>query len=134
MADVVFGNNDNSTLYGATIYYVCREDGVTLSNSKRMFDNNTHLWCQFNIFYTIIQSVLYCLFTVCFCNLLKYQQFINYLEEFIVSLNSSSQFCCCLWVVGSYRCGSTGDWTDAEGGPALPSCLPGTCLFVHLTV
>ncbi|KAM4521336.1 mannan-binding lectin serine protease 1, partial [Odontesthes bonariensis] len=57
MADVVFGNHDNSTLFGATVRYMCREDGVTLNNS-------------------------------------------------------------------SYRCGLTGDWTDAEGGTALPSCLP----------
>lgn len=34
MADVVFGNHDNSTLFGATIYYVCRENGVLLTNSK----------------------------------------------------------------------------------------------------
>lgn len=34
MADVVFGNHDNSTVFGATVQYVCREGGVQL-NSKR---------------------------------------------------------------------------------------------------
>uniref|UniRef100_A0A3Q2ZR90 MBL associated serine protease 1 n=1 Tax=Kryptolebias marmoratus TaxID=37003 RepID=A0A3Q2ZR90_KRYMA len=35
MADVVFGNHDNSTLFGATFRYVCREDGGPPSSSKR---------------------------------------------------------------------------------------------------
>lgn len=30
-ADVVFGSHDNSTLFGSTVYYICREDG---ENSK----------------------------------------------------------------------------------------------------
>lgn len=34
-ADVVFGSHDNSTLFGSTVYYICREDG---KNSKsRLF-------------------------------------------------------------------------------------------------
>ncbi|XP_037534331.1 mannan-binding lectin serine protease 1 [Nematolebias whitei] len=55
MADVVFGYHDNSTLFGATLHYVCREDGVQL---------------------------------------------------------------------GSFRCGPTGEWVNAEGGIKLPNCLP----------
>ncbi|XP_015806379.2 mannan-binding lectin serine protease 1 [Nothobranchius furzeri] len=35
MADLVFGNHDNSTRLGATIHYVCREDGVLLNSSFR---------------------------------------------------------------------------------------------------
>lgn len=27
MADVMFGSHDNSTLFGSTVYYVCREGG-----------------------------------------------------------------------------------------------------------
>ncbi|XP_061575933.1 mannan-binding lectin serine protease 1 [Cololabis saira] len=34
MAEVVFGNHDNSTLLGATVVYVCREDGGQLSNTS----------------------------------------------------------------------------------------------------
>ncbi|KAI3353988.1 hypothetical protein L3Q82_018550 [Scortum barcoo] len=36
MADVVFGSHDNSTLFGSTVHYVCREDALQLntSNSK----------------------------------------------------------------------------------------------------
>ncbi|KAM6892529.1 mannan-binding lectin serine protease 1, partial [Xenentodon cancila] len=34
MAEVVFGNHDNSTLFGATVVYVCRENGVLLSNTS----------------------------------------------------------------------------------------------------
>ncbi|KAM4743106.1 mannan-binding lectin serine protease 1 isoform 2-T2 [Anableps anableps] len=33
-AIVMFGNHDNSTLFGATVHYICREDGVQLSNSS----------------------------------------------------------------------------------------------------
>uniref|UniRef100_A0A096M5R1 MBL associated serine protease 1 n=1 Tax=Poecilia formosa TaxID=48698 RepID=A0A096M5R1_POEFO len=33
-AVVMFGRHDNSTLFGATLRYVCVEDGVQLSNSK----------------------------------------------------------------------------------------------------
>ncbi|CAI5692414.1 unnamed protein product [Oreochromis niloticus] len=35
MADVVFGNHDNSTVFGATVQYVCREGGVQLNTSYR---------------------------------------------------------------------------------------------------
>ncbi|XP_008303762.1 mannan-binding lectin serine protease 1 [Stegastes partitus] len=34
MADVVFGNHDNSTLFGATVHYVCKQDGVQPTNSS----------------------------------------------------------------------------------------------------
>ncbi|XP_069029252.1 mannan-binding lectin serine protease 1 isoform X2 [Embiotoca jacksoni] len=34
MADVVFGNHDNNTLFGATVQYVCQEDPVRLINSS----------------------------------------------------------------------------------------------------
>ncbi|KAM9317703.1 mannan-binding lectin serine protease 1 [Pholidichthys leucotaenia] len=40
MADVVFGTHDNSTLFRATIHYVCREDTVQLSNSSYTCDLN----------------------------------------------------------------------------------------------
>ncbi|XP_036942120.1 mannan-binding lectin serine protease 1 isoform X1 [Acanthopagrus latus] len=33
MADVVFGSHDNSTLFGSTVQYVCREDGSNSSYS-----------------------------------------------------------------------------------------------------
>ncbi|XP_068172816.1 mannan-binding lectin serine protease 1 isoform X2 [Antennarius striatus] len=33
MADVVFGRHDNSTLFGSTVHYVCREDGSNSSYS-----------------------------------------------------------------------------------------------------
>uniref|UniRef100_A0A3Q2D7J6 MBL associated serine protease 1 n=1 Tax=Cyprinodon variegatus TaxID=28743 RepID=A0A3Q2D7J6_CYPVA len=33
-AIVIFGNHDNSTLFGATVHYVCVEDGVLQSNSS----------------------------------------------------------------------------------------------------
>ncbi|XP_028274789.1 mannan-binding lectin serine protease 1 isoform X2 [Parambassis ranga] len=34
MADVVFGSHDNSTLFGATVQYVCREDTLHLNKSS----------------------------------------------------------------------------------------------------
>ncbi|XP_068601458.1 mannan-binding lectin serine protease 1 [Brachionichthys hirsutus] len=33
MADVVFGSHDNSTLFGSTVHYICREDGSNRSYS-----------------------------------------------------------------------------------------------------
>ncbi|KAF1393468.1 hypothetical protein PFLUV_G00016050 [Perca fluviatilis] len=34
MADVVFGSHDNSTLFGATVRYVCRDDSIMLSTQS----------------------------------------------------------------------------------------------------
>lgn len=41
MADVVFGNHDNSTLFGAKVHYVCREDTIQLDNGKRLSSDVT---------------------------------------------------------------------------------------------
>uniref|UniRef100_A0AAQ5Y1Z0 Mannan-binding lectin serine peptidase 1 n=2 Tax=Amphiprion ocellaris TaxID=80972 RepID=A0AAQ5Y1Z0_AMPOC len=40
MADVVFGDHDNSTLFGATVHYVCREDGIQRTNSSYRCSEN----------------------------------------------------------------------------------------------
>ncbi|XP_044057497.1 mannan-binding lectin serine protease 1 isoform X1 [Siniperca chuatsi] len=37
MADVVFGSHDNSTLFGSTVHYVCREDAFQLNTSNSSY-------------------------------------------------------------------------------------------------
>ncbi|XP_068440607.1 mannan-binding lectin serine protease 1 [Clinocottus analis] len=37
MAELVFGSKDNSTQFGSTVHYVCREDRLQLSDSSRLY-------------------------------------------------------------------------------------------------
>ncbi|XP_076024880.1 mannan-binding lectin serine protease 1 isoform X2 [Genypterus blacodes] len=96
MADVVFGSHDNSTIFGSTVQYICKEDAFQLHpiNSKMMVVVMMMMTMMMMMVMMIKPSIL----------------------------NSYKRLTDC--VVGSYSCGENGEWTNSDLGTNLPSCLP----------